>query len=127
MEISSIDHLVLTVTNINMSCEFYNKILGMEVVKFGDNRIALKFGQQKINLHESGKELEPGASMPTPGSADLCLISPTPMNEIIPYLQQHDVNIIEGPVQRNGATGSIVSVYFRDPDLNLIEVCNYSI
>ena len=125
MQISSIDHLVLTVSDISVTCEFYKNVLGMETTQFGDNRHALKFGQQKINLHEYGKELKPRANLPTVGLADLCLISPTSINEIILHLQQYGVDIIEGSVQRTGATGLIISVYLRDPDLNLIEICHY--
>jgi len=104
---------------------FYEKILGMEVVTFGNNRKALRFGAQKINLHCFGNEFEPKAEQPTPGSADLCLISETPMSKITKQLEENDISIIEGPVKRTGAMGSILSVYIRDPDQNLIEVSNY--
>lgn len=124
MQIERLDHLVLTVANIEVTCEFYTRVLGMEVVTFGINRKALAYGQQKINLHEYGKEFEPKAVLPTPGSADLCLISLTPMREIIRHLEDQQVTIIEGPAPRTGATGLIESVYFRDPDGNLIEVSN---
>ncbi|MGF1497047.1 MAG: VOC family protein [Elainellaceae cyanobacterium] len=96
----------------------------MEVVTFGDDRIALRFGHQKLNLHQHGKEFEPKAHAPTPGSADLCFITQTPLEQIIPTLHQFDVDIIEGPTRRTGATGPLRSIYFRDPDLNLIEVSN---
>ena len=124
MQIERLDHLVLTVADIEASCAFYERVLGMQVVTFGTNRKALAFGQQKINLHERGKEFEPKASLPTPGSADLCFISPTPMREIVSHLQAQQVTIIEGPAPRTGAIGLIESVYFRDPDGNLIEVSN---
>ncbi|MCA0453198.1 MAG: VOC family protein [Chloroflexi bacterium] len=124
MQIERLDHLVLTVADIEASCAFYERVLGMQVVTFGSNRKALAFGQQKINLHERGKEFEPKADLPTPGSADLCFISPTPMREIVSQLQTQQVTIIEGPAPRTGATGLIESVYFRDPDGNLIEVSN---
>ncbi len=125
MQISRIDHLVLTVKSIDESCKFYSKTLGMEVVTFGEGRKALSFGQQKINLHQLGHEFEPKAYHPTPGSADLCFISTTPMDQIIQHLQTVGVDILEGPVARTGAIGAILSVYFRDPDDNLIEVSVY--
>ncbi len=125
MEIDRLDHLVLTVKDIAATCEFYSRALGLEVVTFGAGRKALAFGRQKINLHESGREFDPKAHRPTPGSADLCFITKTPLEEVIAHLRQSGVEIIEGPVNRTGAVGPIVSVYFRDPDLNLIEVSNY--
>lgn len=124
MKIDRLDHLVLTVKNIATTCEFYVAVLGMEVVTFGDNRKALRFGSQKINLHEVGKEFELKAYRPTPGSADLCLITSVPLVDVIQHLQRCGVEIIGGPVKRPGAMGQIESVYFRDPDLNLIEVSN---
>jgi catechol 2,3-dioxygenase-like lactoylglutathione lyase family enzyme len=125
MKIDCLDHLVLTVKNIATTCEFYVAVLGMEVVTFGDNRKALLFGSQKINLHEIGKEFEPKAHRPTPGSADLCFITSIPLADVIEHLHRYGVKIIEGPVKRTGAIGQIESVYFRDPDLNLLEVSNY--
>ncbi|WEK70917.1 MAG: VOC family protein [Candidatus Chryseobacterium colombiense] len=125
MEIKNIDHLVLTVADIEKSIEFYTQILGFEVVTFGDNRKALTFGNQKINLHQKGKEFEPKADHPTPGSADLCFISKTDIDDVLEELQQKNIEITEGIVDRTGALGKIKSVYFRDPDLNLIEVSNY--
>ena len=125
MQIARIDHIVLTVRDIEASCAFYNRVLGMEVVTFGAGRKALAFGQQKINLHEYGREFEPKASHPTPGSMDLCLITETPISEVLAHLHSQDIQIIEGPVQRTGACGTIQSLYFRDPDGNLIEVSNY--
>jgi catechol 2,3-dioxygenase-like lactoylglutathione lyase family enzyme len=124
MKIERLDHLVLTVKNIAITCEFYAAVLGMEVVTFGDNRKALRFGSQKINLHEMGKEFELKAHRPTPGSADLCFITGVPLADVIERLQRYGVKIIEGPVKRSGAIGQIESVYFRDPDLNLIEISN---
>ena len=125
MKIECLDHLVLTVKNIPATCGFYSRVMGMEVVTFGTDRKALAFGSQKINLHEAGKEVDPQAQRPTPGSADLCFITSVPAAELLTHLKQHCVEIIEGPVKRTGAMGPIVSVYFRDPDLNLIEVSNY--
>lgn len=125
MQIERLDHLVLTVADIEVTCAFYARVMAMQVVTFGkEGRKTLAFGQQKINLHERGKEFEPKANIPTPGSADLCFISPTPMSEIIQHLTEEKVEIILGPVQRTGATGTLESVYFRDPDGNLIEVSN---
>ena len=125
MRIDRLDHLVLTVADIERTCEFYSTVLGMEVIEFGENRKALKFGSQKINLHQAGKEFEPKAHRPATGSADLCFVTSTPIDEILDHLNDRSIPIIEGPVNRTGAIGPIVSVYFRDPDLNLIEVSNY--
>lgn len=123
--ITSLDHLVLTVTDIPATIVFYTKVLGMSEVAFGEDRRALSFGDQKINLHQRGKEFEPKASSPTPGSADLCFISDTPLPLVISELTAYGVPIIEGPIARTGARGPILSVYFRDPDGNLIEICHY--
>jgi catechol 2,3-dioxygenase-like lactoylglutathione lyase family enzyme len=125
MEIERLDHLVLTVADMEATCSFYQKALGMKIVEFGQGRKALSFGLQKINLHEKGREFEPKASVPTPGSADLCFITLTPLAQVLEQLEACDVEIIEGPVERTGALGPIISVYFRDPDWNLIEVSNY--
>jgi catechol 2,3-dioxygenase-like lactoylglutathione lyase family enzyme len=122
--ITHLDHLVLTVRDISATIAFYTKVLGMKEVTFGKNRRALSFGNQKINLHQSGHEFEPKAACPTPGSADLCFISDTPLSLIIAGLTAHGVLILEGPVARTGAEGPILSVYFRDPDGNLIEISN---
>ena len=125
IKINSLDHLVITVRNISATIDFYSRILGMEIITFGEGRKALKFGNQKINLHEYGQELEPKANHPLPGSADLCFLTNSPLEDLINHLESYGVKIIEGPVQRRGAIGPITSVYFRDPDLNLIEVANY--
>ncbi|UKB81620.1 VOC family protein [Chryseobacterium sp. MEBOG07] len=125
MEIKNLDHLVLTVANIDKTIEFYTKIMGFEEVTFGDNRKALIFGNQKINLHQKGNEFEPKAESPTCGSADLCFIAQTNIDDVMEELKQKNVDIIEGIVDRTGAVGKIKSVYFRDPDQNLIEVSNY--
>jgi catechol 2,3-dioxygenase-like lactoylglutathione lyase family enzyme len=124
MKIDSLDHLVLTVKNIETTCAFYAKALGMEVIIFGGGRKALSFGSQKINLHEHGNEFEPKAQQPTPGSADLCFITSVSLPDVVNHLDSYGITIIEGPVQRTGATGPILSVYFRDPDMNLIELSN---
>ncbi|PTT74972.1 MULTISPECIES: VOC family protein [unclassified Chryseobacterium] len=126
MKIKNIDHLVLTVADIEKTVDFYTSILGFEVVVFGENRKALTFGNQKINLHQKGKEFEPKAEYPTCGSADLCFISETDIHEVLQELKEKNIEIIEGIVERTGALGKIQSVYFRDPDLNLIEISNYS-
>ena len=125
MKIDGIDHFVLTVKDVETTCAFYTKVLGMREITFGKGRKALSFGNQKINLHELGKEFEPKALKPTAGSADLCFITTTPLTEMIEHLNSCNVEIIEGPVERTGATGRIISVYFRDTDGNLIEVSTY--
>lgn len=125
MEVKFLDHLVLTVANIDSTCKFYEKALGMEVITFGDNRKALKFGHQKINLHQLGNEFEPKAFKPTPGSADLCFITDILLEDVLIELKKNCIEIEEGPIGRSGANGKIRSVYLRDPDFNLIEVSNY--
>ena len=125
MKVSHLDHLVLTVADIEISCQFYQSALNFEVITFGENRKALKFGNQKINLHQVGKEFEPKALHPTAGSADLCFIAETPLEEVIAHLQTQNIDIIEGPIERTGAMGKILSIYLRDPDQNLIEIANY--
>jgi catechol 2,3-dioxygenase-like lactoylglutathione lyase family enzyme len=124
MELDRFDHLVLTVRDIQATCDFYTRVLGMAVVTFGEGRTALAFGQQKINLHQAGHEFEPKAQRPTPGSADICFITHTPLAEVMAQLAAHHVPLIEGPVGRIGARGPIRSVYIRDPDSNLIEIAN---
>ena len=124
MKIASIDHIVLTVKDIEKTVHFYQSVLGMEVELFGGNRVALKFGNQKLNLHKDGSELEPKARRPVPGSVDLCFIAETATEAAMEHVRSKGVDIIEGPVTRTGATGKIRSFYFRDPDGNLIEVAN---
>ncbi len=126
MKVISIEHTVLTVSDIQATVDFYESTLGMAVEAFGEGRIALKFGTQKINLHQQGNEVEPKAESPTPGSSDLCFVTETPLDTAIAHVQNLGVEIIQGPVQRTGAQGPIVSFYFRDPDLNLIEVASYA-
>lgn len=125
MKIERLDHLVLTVKDVAKTIQFYVSVLGMEKEEFGAGRLALKYGDQKINLHQVGKEFEPKAENPTSGSADLCFITEVPLNEAMDHARSKGVEIIEGPVARTGATGPINSFYFRDPDMNLIEVSNY--
>ncbi len=123
MKIRNLDHLVLTVKSIDHALVFY-KSLGMKEITFGNNRKALAFGSQKINLHEAGKEFEPKAKIPTPGSADLCFIVETPLEDVIKELKKNNIKIIEGPIDRTGAKFKLRSVYVRDPDDNLIELSN---
>lgn len=124
--ISNLDHLVLTVQNIDKTVRFYTIVLGMKKEVFGNGRVALKFGKQKLNLHEVGKEFEPKAETPTSGSADICLITNLPIKEALARVKAMDVKILEGIVPRTGANGPIESFYFRDPDQNLIEVSSYT-
>jgi catechol 2,3-dioxygenase-like lactoylglutathione lyase family enzyme len=124
MQVKKLDHLVLTVRDISQTCEFYARILGMEIIRFGEERLALGFGSQKINLHELGKEFEPKAAQPLPGSADLCFVTDTPIAEVLSHLDAFRVPVVTGPVVRNGALGPLLSVYFRDPDGNILEVSN---
>ena len=124
MKITAIDHIVLTVKNIAETVKFYESVLGMETELFADGRKALKFGTQKINLHQHGQEFEPKAHAPLPGSEDLCFITETALDSAMEHVQQCGITVIEGPVQRTGATTTLLSFYFRDPDGNLIEVAN---
>ncbi len=125
MKIDRIDHLVLTVSDIEKTCEFYERVLEMETVISEGGRRALAFGKQKINLHEAGREFEPKAAHPTPGSADLCFVVDAPLEEARQHLGACGVEVLEGPVGRAGALGRMESIYFRDPDENLIELSNY--
>lgn len=126
MRVMDLDHLVLTVGDMETTVRFYESVLGMEKTVFGEGRVALKMEGQKINLHEAGRELEPKAANPTPGSADLCFVTPLTIGEAMHHVTTRGVTIIEGPVDRTGARGPMQSFYFRDPDGNLIEICSYS-
>lgn len=126
MNVNRLDHLVLTVASIEATVDFYTRVLGMEAIIFGTGRTALRFGTSKINLHQAGKEFEPKALRPTPGSADICLIVDDDIAAVIADLTGAGITIEEGPVDRTGATGPIVSCYLRDPDQNLIELSNYA-
>jgi catechol 2,3-dioxygenase-like lactoylglutathione lyase family enzyme len=123
--IDRIDHVVLTVKDIDATCRFYEAALGMRRVAF-NGRVALAFGRQKINLHLAGHEFEPKAAHPVPGSGDFCLITATPLAAVIEHLASCNIAIELGPIAKTGAIGSIQSVYFRDPDGNLVEVSNYT-
>ncbi len=121
--LEQLDHVVLTVANIDATVDFYTEVLGMELVTF-DGRKALAFGIQRINLHHRGHEFNPKAAHPTPGSADLCFITTTPLDDVIEYLTSQRIHVEEGPVDRTGAIGDLKSIYLRDPDRNLIEISN---
>jgi len=124
MKVARIDHLVLTVKDIEATCSFYHEILGMEVETYSVRRKALKFGNQKLNLHQKGSEFEPKADKPTPGAIDICFIVEDSLDDIKRELESKNIQI-QGIVQRTGAMGKMHSIYFRDPDENLIEVSNY--
>lgn len=124
IKIEAIDHLVLTVSDIDTSRRFYCNVPGMQAEQFSGDRWAVKFGRQKINLHPSVNSLSPTAKFPAPGATDLCLLTATPLAEVIATLVSHDVSIIDGPLPRTGATGTLESVYIHDPDGNLIEISN---
>ncbi|MBV7395103.1 VOC family protein [Mameliella sediminis] len=126
--VQSLDHLVLTVADLDVTRRFYETALGMQAERFtpadGSTRWALTFGQQKINLHQAGQEFDPKALVPTGGSADLCFLSETALDRWQTHLADQGIDVIEGPVRRTGATGPILSLYLRDPDGNLIEISN---
>ena len=126
MKVTALDHLVLTVRDPDSTIAFYTRVLGMEALTFGNGRRALAFGTQKINLHQAGAELEPKAAHPVPGSADLCLLTTESPAAVIAHLAACGVPVEQGPVERTGARGPIISVYFRDPDGNLLEVSSYA-
>ncbi|KHL75857.1 lactoylglutathione lyase [Pseudomonas putida] len=120
--IDHLDHLVLTTVDVDACKDFYIRVLGMRLETFGQGRLAFCYGNQKINVHVRGHEFEPKAHLPVPGALDLCFIASVSLEEVIAQLEGQDWPIIEGPIQRTGATGPIRSVYVRDPDLNLIEI-----
>jgi catechol 2,3-dioxygenase-like lactoylglutathione lyase family enzyme len=125
VQIERLDHLVLTVADIDRTIDFYTRVLGMQAETFGEGRRALRFGESKINLHQATREFEPKAKHPTPGSADVCFVSATPLEEVQEHLAAQGVAVEEGPVSRTGALGPIRSVYVRDPDDNLVEISTY--
>jgi len=124
MKVGKIDHVVLTVADVEGSIEWYHRALGMEPVTFGKGRRALAFGEQKLNLHRAGREFEPKAAHPTPGSSDLCFVTAVPLDMVIAHLRGVGVAIEAGPVSKVGAQRSLRSVYVRDPDGNLVEISN---
>jgi len=125
MQIDRIDHIVITAFDLERTIDFYSKVMGMEPITFAGGRRGLSFGRQKINLHQSGREFEPKALKPTPGSIDLCFITETPLDEVVEHVRACEVRVVAGPGPKTGALGPMMSVYFRDPDGNLIEVSNY--
>jgi len=126
IEIDRLDHLVLIVRDVEQTCAFYDKVLGFTRESFGEGRIALRFGRQKINLHPHPTPHQPlVADVPVPGTGDLCFVTTTPMPEVVAHLRANGVTIIDGPVPRTGALGPVMSVYLRDPDRNLIEISSY--
>lgn len=127
MEITHLDHIVLTVQDLSKTAQFYCDVLGMKKEIFGKGRVDLKYGNQKIKLHQAGNEFEPKAANPTPGSSDLCFITTAELKDAMKQVRDKGIKIIEGPVSRVGATGPVESFYFRDPDENLIEVSTYRI
>jgi catechol 2,3-dioxygenase-like lactoylglutathione lyase family enzyme len=124
--IDHVDHIVLTTRDKDACIRFYTEVLGMKVERFSENRLALHFGAQKINLHEWGREFTPRAHVAVPGSLDLCFISSVPLATVVERLNAANIKIIEGPVAKTGAQGPIRSVYVRDPDLNLVEISVYN-
>jgi catechol 2,3-dioxygenase-like lactoylglutathione lyase family enzyme len=125
--IDHLDHIVLTTARTGECIDFYTRVLGMKLERFGEGRMALKFGGQKINLHERGKEFEPKAMVALPGTLDICFIAAVPLKEVIARLAACNVPIIEGPVAKTGALGPIRSVYVRDPDGNLVEISEQAV
>ncbi len=123
--IDHLDHFVLTTAQPEATIRFYTEVLGMRLETFKEGRRALKFGQQKINIHVQGQEYEPKANTPGTGTLDFCFIAAVPLAQVMARLEQHQVTIIEGPCLKTGAMGAIRSVYFRDPDMNLVEVSEY--
>lgn len=125
MKITSLDHLVLTVADLSATVAFYTQVLGMQEITFGEGRKALLFGNQKINLHERGAEILPNAQHAACGTADLCLLTETPLETVLQELHEKGITPISGIVPRTGAVGRIQSVYLRDPDGNLLEISRY--
>lgn len=125
MDLTGIDHFVLTVEDVEATCAFYADVLDAETETFGGGRRAIRFGDQKINLHPAGDEFEPKAARPTPGAGDFCLTTDTPIETVVEDLRGAGVDILEGPVERAGAAGPMTSVYVRDPDDNLVEIATY--
>src|SRR4029079_5095515 len=120
MEIDRIDHIVLTVFDLERTCRFYSRVRGMKIVKFGEGRTALAFGRQKLNLHLFGREFEPKALKPTPGSIDLCFITETPLDEVAAHVRACEVKIVEGPVPKTGAAGPMMAIHVRQSHRQLV-------
>jgi len=120
--IKSIDHIVITTADLERCLDFYTRVLGMELERFGEGRLALRFGDQKFNVHPPGFDAGIKARVPTPGSLDLCFLASVPLDEVVARLRAHNIPIEEGPIERTGARFAIRSVYVRDPDGNLIEI-----
>jgi catechol 2,3-dioxygenase-like lactoylglutathione lyase family enzyme len=125
MKVTTLDHLVLTVQDLDSTVDFYTRVLGMTVSAFAEGRLALKFGSQKINLHELGGEVQPKARRAQAGSADLCFLSDDPLDTWLDHFEQEGVEVIGGPVRQVGALGPMDSIYCRDPDGNLVEIASY--
>lgn len=126
LRLAGLDHIVLTVRDIEASCAFYERALGMEVVRMASGRTALHFAGHKINLHRAGAEFVPHAAHPAPGTGDFCLLTDLPMETVVAHLEERGVAIELGPVEREGARGPMISAYFRDPDGNLVELARYA-
>jgi catechol 2,3-dioxygenase-like lactoylglutathione lyase family enzyme len=127
--IDRVDHIVLTTRELQACIRFYTEVLGMKLERFRtptEERLALSFGAQKINLHEWGREFSPRAHVAVPGSLDLCFIAAVPLQKVIEKLKAEQIAILEGPVRKTGALGPMQSVYVRDPDLNLVEISEYA-
>jgi len=125
--IDHLDHIVLTTAHTEECIDFYTRVLGMTFERFGEGRMALKFGGQKINIHEKGREFEPRATLAAPGTLDICFIADVPLDRVIERLASCKIRIIEGPVMKTGARGPIRSVYVRDPDGNLVEISEQAV
>jgi catechol 2,3-dioxygenase-like lactoylglutathione lyase family enzyme len=125
--IDHLDHIVLTTAHTEQCVDFYTRVLGMKFERFGEGRMALKFGSQKINLHEKGREFAPRATLAAPGTLDVCFIAALPLKDVIARLVAAGVPIVEGPVAKTGARGPIRSVYVRDPDGNLVEISEQAV
>jgi catechol 2,3-dioxygenase-like lactoylglutathione lyase family enzyme len=124
MRVQRIDHIVLTVADLETTIAFYERALGMEAVSFGEGRRGLAFGDQKLNLHQAGREFEPKARRPTPGAIDLCFTTDVPLEDVAAHLRRESIEIEHGPVDKVGARRALRSLYFRDPDGNLVEISN---
>ncbi len=123
--IDRIDHFVITATDLEATARFYERALGMEIVRYGEGRAALRFGRQKINLHQHGAEAKPNAAAAAPGAADICFIADGPFESVLAHLAAEHIATVHGPIEQHGALGPMDSIYFRDPDGNLVEVAVY--